>query len=315
MSSVFISSLHIHTPLLYSHSLSQWLGKKVYIKYESLQPSGSFKDRGIGALCQHYAAQSAPGFISSSGGNAGMAVAYASRRFHIPATIVIPKTTPTMMVEKLRAQNATVLVQGENWDESDLIARNIAQTQNLSYIPPFDNPLIWQGYESLIQELKIDNVKPDAILVSVGGGGLLCGLIQGLHKIGWNDVAMITSETLGAASLAQAYQQKKRIRLDKIDTVATTLGAKQICQQAFAWLSQHPIFPQTVTDKEAINACLRFADDQRVLVEPSCGAALALVYEKRPVLQAFETLVVVACGGSGVNLDLLKQWKTQFQLD
>ena len=139
-------------------------------------------------------------------------------------------------------------------------------------------------------------------------------MAQGLHTLGWNDVALITAETEGAASLAESVKQHQRIKLDKINTIAVTLGAKQICEQAFEWTQKHPVFPQTVTDKEAVNACLRFAEDHRLLVEPACGASLALLYEKRAIIEKFDNIVVIVCGGSGVNLALLSQWQKQFGL-
>jgi L-serine/L-threonine ammonia-lyase len=309
-----MTSLHFHTPLLLSHPLSQRCERNIFLKYEALQPSGSFKDRGVGALCLYYAKQKVNGFICSSGGNAGMAVAYASKELGIPAKVIIPKTTPPVMLKKLQAESVDVLIEGDNWDAADKLAREMAAELKFAYIPPFDHPVIWQGYVSIIEELKHDNVKPDAIIVSVGGGGLFCGLVQGLHAIGWQDVAVITAETTGTASLATAVKEQKRIRLDKIDSIAVTLGAKQICQQAFDWTQKHPVFPQTVSDKEAVNACLNFADDHRFLVEPACGASLALLYEKRPILERFNNIVVIVCGGSGVNLELLRGWQKQFGL-
>lgn len=306
--------LSIATPLIHSHALSAMSGRNIYLKCEMLQPSGSFKDRGIGALCLHYANEKVPGFISSSGGNAGLAVAYASQVLNIPATVIVPETTPAIMVKKLEAEKALVIVEGENWDAADAKARELASQEGYAYIPPFDNPIIWQGYMPIIEELKEQTIKPDAIVVSVGGGGLYSGLVQGLHAKGWEDVVMITAETIGAASLATAVKEKKRIRLESINTIATTLGAKQICQRAFDWTQKHPTYPQTVTDKEAVSACLNFANDHRFLVEPACGAALAVVYEKREILQQYNNVVVILCGGSGVNLPLLEKWKKEFGL-
>lgn len=306
--------LSVATPLIHSHTLSELSGRNIYLKCEMLQPSGSFKDRGIGALCLHYANEKVPGFISSSGGNAGLAVAYASQALKIPAIVIVPETTPVIMVKKLEAEKATVRVEGENWDAADAKARELANKEGYAYIPPFDHPIIWQGYMPIIEELKNDMIKPDAIVVSVGGGGLYSGLVQGLHAKGWEDVVMITAETTGAASLATAVKEKQRIRLETINTIATTLGAKQICQRAFDWTQKHPTHPQTVTDKEAVSACLNFANDHRFLVEPACGAALAVVYEKREILQQYNNVVVILCGGSGVNLALLEKWKTQFAI-
>ncbi|HRE30442.1 MAG TPA: pyridoxal-phosphate dependent enzyme [Candidatus Berkiella sp.] len=307
-------ALSIATPLLQSHTLSKLSGRQIYLKCEMLQPSGSFKDRGIGALCAHYAQQHVSGFISSSGGNAGLAVAYASQVLNIPAKVVVPKTTPDIMVQKLRAERAIVIVEGDNWDDADRLAKEISENEHYAYIPPFNNPIIWQGYMPIIDEIKQQMPKPDAIIVSVGGGGLYSGLVQGLHANGWKDVAIITAETEGAASLATAMKEKKRIRLEMINTVATTLGAKQICQQAFDLAMKHPTYPHIVTDKAAVNACLQFADHHRFLVEPACGAALSVIYEQYSIIQQFSNIAVILCGGSGVNLSLLKKWQQQFSL-
>lgn len=305
-------ALHHYTPLLHSHVLTRLVGTQIYLKCESMQPSGSFKDRGIGHLCEYYAKQKVKGFVSSSGGNAGLAVAYASQALKIPAKVIVPLITPEMMISKLKSEGATVIVTGENWNAANEVAKEVAEQEGYAYIPPFDHPIIWEGYTSLVRELQADNIKPDAIILSVGGGGLLSGILQGLYEIGWQDVKIITAETEGAASFAKAMKANKRIILDKIDTVAVTLGAKQICQQAFDWSQKHPIFPEVVSDKEAVQACLNLADDHHLLVEPACGAALAVVYQHRKIIDQFKSVLVILCGGSGVSLQLLETWKRQF---
>lgn len=283
-------------------------GKNIYLKCESLQPSGAFKDRGIGNLCLYYANQGAKGFVSSSGGNAGMAVAYAAQILKLPAVVVVPTTTPPMLIDKIRAEKAQVIVEGINWNAADEIAQKIVQEKGYAFIPPFDHRVIWDGYMSIIDEIDQDLGKPDAIIVSVGGGGLYSGLVEGLRAHGWRDVTIITAETEGAASMAASIKAKKRVILEHIDTIATTLGAKQICQQAFDFSQTHPTIAQTVTDFEAVQACLHFADDHRMLVEPSCGAALAIAYENRALLHQFNNIVVIVCGGNGVSLELLRMW-------
>lgn len=298
------------TPLLHSHPLSRLTGRDIYLKCEALQPSGSFKDRGIGALCAHYAAQSERGFICASAGNAGLAVAYAAQALHRVATIVVPCNTPKAMIEKLQQEHAEVILFGDVWDDTNQHTRHLEQERALHYIHPFDHPIIWQGYTTLIDELHTAKCQPDAIIVSVGGGGLYSGLAQGCEKIGWHDVTLITAETVGAASFAQSYQQKKRIILPHINTIARSLGAKQVCQQAFDWSQRHPTVPQTMTDQQAINACISFANDHRLLVEPACGAALAIAYDNFPLLQQYNTIVIIVCGGSHVSLDMLHSFQS-----
>tara|TARA_R110002110_G_scaffold121431_2_gene297174 strand:- start:7312 stop:8256 length:945 start_codon:yes stop_codon:yes gene_type:complete len=311
-------TLHIHTPLLHSHELSHITGRNIYLKMEALQPTGSFKDRGIGQLCQYFSAQNFNGFVSSSGGNAGISVAYTGKKLGCDVKIFVPRNTLELNIKKMRNEGAEVTVIGDNWDQTNIHAKKIAQNLDYAYIPPFDHPVIWQGYESIVDELKIDldkdNIKPDAIITSVGGGGLFCGLVQGLQKHEWSKTAIITAETIGAASLATSYQKNKHITLSKIDTIATTLGAKQICKQAFNNLQALTVMPQTLSDKQAVSACLQFANDNRVLVEPSCGAALAVPYNNFPILNNFKTVVIIVCGGSGVSLKLLADWKKRFEI-
>lgn len=302
------------TPLLLSKYLSEHLQKNIYIKYETLQPTGSFKDRGIGNFCNYLAKQGSDGFVCSSGGNAGMAVAYASKRLGLPAHIVVPTTTPDHMKAKLKATSANIIEHGSIWNEADELARQKVEELKLDYISPFNHPKIWEGYESIPAEIAQTIDKPDAIVLSVGGGGLYSGIVQGLRKVDWPDVPIITAETKGAASFATAFQQKSHITLDKIDTIAGTLGAKQVCEQAFKLSMEHPTSPQTVTDKQAANACIQFVQDHRILVEPACGASLSLLYDANTALKSYQNIVVILCGGNGISCELLAKWKQQFDI-
>src|SRR5690349_15197906 len=135
-----MKTLHIRTPLIQSHTLSSFLGKEVFLKLEALQPSGSFKLRGIGNLCMHYTKQGKTKFISSSGGNAGLAVAYAGRKLKIAVDVIVPESTPIFVQEKLRLEGARVSVSGASWIEADALARKLAESPEAAYIPPFDHP-------------------------------------------------------------------------------------------------------------------------------------------------------------------------------
>lgn len=304
-----MQKLYIETPLLESNPLSTRLGIPVFLKVEALQPSGSFKNRGIGNLCTHYAKQGAKLFISSSGGNAGLAVAYSGRKLQIPVKVIVPTTTSLLMLEKIRLEKAEVIVKGKDWNEADEYARSLLHEKGAFYIPPFDHPLIWEGYSTLIKEIYEAGCKPGAVIVAVGGGGLFCGVLEGLHKVGWQDVPVITVETNGAASFAASVQAGKVVRLEKLDTIATSLGAREIAQAAFAWTRKHEIFSEVVTDRAAVEGVLRFADDHRILVEPACGAPLSLIYNRLPLLNRFSSVLVIVCGGSGVNREMCSTWE------
>jgi L-serine/L-threonine ammonia-lyase len=107
--------LHIETPVLQSRPLSLLSRKSVWLKLEALQPSGSFKLRGIGAVCEQHARQGKERFISSSGGNAGIAVAYAGRQLSIPVTVVVPETTTKVAKRLIEQEGASVIVHGTSW--------------------------------------------------------------------------------------------------------------------------------------------------------------------------------------------------------
>lgn len=289
--------------------MSALVGAPVHLKMENFQPVGSFKARGIGALCRASVDDGATRLVCASGGNAGYAAAYAGRQLGVPTTIVVPRTTPAWMQDLIRREEAEVIVQGENWDAAHLHAAALAQAAGFAYIHPFDDPRIWAGHAPLIQEMAETGVKPGVLVVAVGGGGLLCGVLEGMHQVGWVDVPVVAVETEGTASLAAAVRAGHLVTLDRIDSIATTLGARTVAAEALAWTRRHPVTPWIVSDRAALRACLRFADDHRVLVEPACGAALSTIYDNAAPLKGVGPIVAIVCGGAGVNLPLLAEWE------
>lgn len=302
---------HVTTPLWDSRPLSMALGTPVLLKMEAFQPAGSFKSRGMGAACRAACEAGATGVVCSSGGNAGYAVAYAGRQLGLKVTIVVPETTSAWAKDLIRSEGAELLVHGAAWDDAHAYALELVRQGERVYIHPFDDPVVWQGHASMIYEIAEAGIKPGAIVVSVGGGGLLCGLVEGLHAVGWTDIPILAVETEGAASFAASVQAGRSVTLDRITSVAVTLGARTVAPQALEWARRHPIVPWIVSDRAAVDACLHFADDHRVVVEPACGAALAAVYGRARPLEGQEPVVIIVCGGAGVNRELLEHWDRQ----
>ena len=303
--------LHTSTPLLESLPLSHALGVPVFLKMEAFQPVGSFKIRGIGYACQVHHEKGAKRLIASSGGNAGYAVAHAGRMLGMGVTVFVPQSTPTWMREIIRREGATVIEHGASWDDAHAHAYEVARREAAAYVPPFDDPLIWTGHASMIDEVASAGLRPGAVVLAVGGGGLLCGVLEGLHRVGWTRVPVLAVETEGAASFARSVNAGRLVTLDRIATVATTLGARTIAAEALSWSRKHPVTPWIVSDPAAVRACLRFADDHRILVEPACGAALSAVYDRAQPLKGGRPVLVIVCGGAGVSLALLRQWACQ----
>ncbi|MBJ9973926.1 pyridoxal-phosphate dependent enzyme [Pseudomonas sp. S75] len=299
-------TLHIHTPLLESRALSLAAGCTVWLKLEALQPSGSFKLRGIGHACEVYRARGAQRFVSSSGGNAGLAVAYAGRALGVPVTVVVPETTSARAVELLKQEHAAVVVVGSSWQEANQYAQGLLREGD-AFIHPFDDPLLWTGHASMIDEVARAGVKPDAVVLSVGGGGLLSGVVEGLQRNGWQDVPVLAVETEGAASLHAAMAAGQPVELDAIASVASSLGAKRVADQALACTQAHPVIAERVSDRQALQACEDFLRDQRILVEPACGAALALAYAPQR-LAGYRNILVIVCGGATATLEQIRTW-------
>jgi len=323
--------LYIQTPLVRSLEVPMSIAPSmdVYFKMDNLQPSGSFKDRGIGHMINTLHRDPATGpvrkLISSSGGNAGHSVATTGQKLGVPVDVYVPVTTKPMMIDKLVARGANVVVQGENWNAADLVARReLARAgEGTHYIPPFDHPLLWEGHSSIVDELMSDvrlgrlPKVPDAIVVSVGGGGLLRGVQLGLERAGcaepeWSNTQIIAVETEGAASFAAAIQATpvQPVRIGAITSVATSLGA--LCVTS-AVLQPSPVLTQSVvvSDYDAVRACDDFLDKHRTLVEPACGAAIASLYapHNTALFDNMACVVVVVCGGSVINQELLQSYK------
>ncbi len=299
--------LHIDSPLFESRPLSIAAGRSVWLKFDALQPPGSFKIRGIGAACQEYVRRGARRLITSSGGNAGIALAWAGRRLSVPVLVVVPETTSERAKELIRREEAEVIVHGASWQEANEIALSLVTVSD-TYVHPFDDPLVWRGHSTLVDEVAAAGCRPDAVVVSVGGGGLMCGIAEGLRQHDWTDVALVAVETVGADSLARALEAGRPVELHAITSLATTLGARQVCEEAVRCSHLHPLQSVVVTDRAAVRACRRFLDDHQVLVEPACGASLAAAYDRTAQLDDFASVLVVVCGGVTTTLDQVELW-------
>lgn len=295
----------IRTPLIHSLPLSQHSGSHVWLKMESAQPTGSFKLRSSGHICRHYAEKGAKAFICSSGGNAGIAVAHSGRRMGLPVTVVVPETTSARARQLIEQEKAKLIVHGKIWSEANEYALSLASQEHI-YIHPFDDPLLWDGISSLVDEVINDGLRPDAVILSVGGGSLLSGIVQGLEKHQLSHIPIYAVETEGTASLNAALKAGERISLDRVSGIATTLAASQVCENAFNVARRSDVRGMIVTDDEAVNACRRFLDDHRVLIEPACGVSLSMLYDRKIRFKPEDNVLVIVCGGASVTLESLQ---------
>jgi len=299
--------LHIRTPLILHPTLST-SSRRIWLKLENLQPSGSFKLRGMGLLCSQAAAQGKRKVVCPSGGNAGLATAVAAASLGLQACIVVPHTTPEATRARIRRTGAEVIVHGKVWDEANQRARELASATDTEYVPAFDHPVLWEGHSTMIDEILEDCPQVDTVVTSVGGGGLLAGILTGLLRHDRRDCRIIACETQGAASFAAAVEAGHPVRLSKIDTVATSLGAAQVAKWPVQHIGEFDHECLVLSDDDAIMGVVRYASDLRQLVEPACGVSLAVAYLDHPALAGARDVVIVVCGGVSISAQLVAGW-------
>ena len=226
------------------------------------------------------------------------------------------------MIAKLREAGARVVQVGASWSEADRHLREVelAQDPNGVYVPPFEHEKIWDGGSTMVDEIgdqMADIGEPDALILSVGGGGLFAGTMRGIDRVYNGKSQVVVVETKGADSLSQSLQAGELITLPAITSIASSLGALRVSETAFREAQRPNVKSVVLEDREAAMACWRFLDDQRMMVEPSCGASLALCYDGKlkkilPHLTNESKVVVIVCGGSAVTLDLISEYKRTY---
>ncbi|SJX61779.1 related to CHA1-L-serine/L-threonine deaminase [Sporisorium reilianum f. sp. reilianum] len=336
------SPLHHHTPLIHSAHLSARTGHNVYLKLDSDQPSGSFKIRGIGAICQSAIAQYGAGqahLVSSSGGNAGLAVAYAA------STIYVPVSTEDEVVARLRAEGARVVVGGEAWDQADAGARADVERmrergEGAVYVHPFEGDALVAGHSGLVDEIVSQLPHPDVLVCSVGGGGLLRGIIHGVRRHPTQPV-LVAVQNFGVDSFNRSLDSytlsltpdlpTNVVQLTAIQSKCTSMGTKKCSlatlHDAIAFSRSHgEIHTLTITDNLSASACWQFSDisqkdlGKERMVELSCASALTPLFHPwilQRIVEGSERLrgkgrlnvVVEVCGGSKVSAEMLEGYR------
>ncbi|KAF7464325.1 serine dehydratase-like [Marmota monax] len=230
-----------------------------------------------------------------------------------------PQKGPLSWVLKEKYESSLRRKGTEIWDDANLRAQELAKRDGWVNVPPFDHPLIWEGNASLVRELKATlGTPPGAVVLAVGGGGLLAGVVAGLVEVGWQHVPIIAMETRGAHSFNAAVEAGKLVTLPDITSVAKSLGAKTVAARALECTRECRVLSEVVDDAEAVSAVQRFLDDERLLVEPACGAALAFIYsgllgrlQAEGRLGPLASVVVIVCGGNGINSGELQALKAK----
>jgi len=290
----------VRTPLIHSEALSERVGRPLYLKLENLQQTGSFKPRGVlTKIATLSAAERARGLVTISAGNHAQALAWAARAAGVACTVVMPADAPAGKIANTRAYGATVILHP---DRVTLLARCQAEQaeHGYCYVPPFDDPAIIAGQGTVGLEILEDLPEVAAIIVPVGGGGLLAGIAVAVRSQN-PAVRVIGVEPEGAPGMMQSLAAGHAIHLDRVQTVADGLAAPFAGELSYALVREWVYAVLPVNDAEILAAIPPLVAWARVVPEPAAAAGLALLFSGRADLPAAGPVVVVISGG---NVDL-----------
>lgn len=288
--------------LIYTPSFSQKCGGEVYFKTENLQVTGSFKVRGaFYKISQLTEAERARGVIACSAGNHAQGVALAATRMGIAATICIPSLAPLSKVEATRAYGAQVeLVKGV-YDDAAARAAALQKETGATFIHPFDDAGVIAGQGTIGLEILEQLPETDAVIVPVGGGGLISGIAFAIKQLR-PQVKIYGVQAQGAPSMAQSLAEKKRVALQAVSTVADGIAVKLPGELTYALCTQYVDKVVTVSDDEICAAILRLIESQKLITE-GAGAvsAAAVLFDKLP-LRGKKAVCVLSGGNIDVSI-------------
>ena len=297
----------IKTPLEPAPSLSVRLANQLLLKREDIQAIFSFKLRGAYNKMAHLSrAILARGVIAASAGNHAQGVALSAKRLHTQATIVMPATTPEIKIAAVKSYGAQVILFGDSYDEAYAHACELGRQQELTFIHPYDDPLVIAGQGTVGMEiLETHPGSIHAIFVPVGGGGLISG-IAAYVKAMRPEIRIIGVEPLDANAMYLSLQQNQRVTLPQVGLFADGVAVKQVGEETFKLCKQF-VDEIILVDADAICAAIKDVfEDTRSILEPAgaLSVAGAKAYVSREGLQG-EKLIAIA-SGANMNFDRLR---------
>jgi len=288
------------TPCPYSQTLSELTGAQCHLKLENLQMTGSFKERGAAnLLLQLDEAERRRGVVAASAGNHGLAVAFHAARLGVPATIVMPSYAPLVKVTSARRYGAEVVLHGTDYDEAYERARALEAERGAVFVHPFDDPRVIAGQGTLALELLEQVEGLDAVVVPVGGGGLVAGVAVAL-KARRPGVRVIGVQAAAIPAMRQALQAQTRVRVPAGATIADGIAVRQCGETTFALAARLVDEIVTVDEEELANAVLLLLEIEKTVVEGAGAAPLAALLH-RPLGLAGRRVALVLTGG---NIDV-----------
>ncbi len=287
-----------HSPCPHSIPLSEITGMEIYCKLDNLQRTGSFKERGArNALAQLPAEQQKRGVIAASAGNHAQALAYQGKLLGVPATVVMPKFAPLIKVSNCQKLGATVVMHGQDFGEAKAHAHEIAKARGLAYIDGYDDPAIIAGQGTMGIEIVEQVPDLDAVVVPVGGGGLLAGVALAVKSLRPH-VKIIAVEAENVASFSAALAAGEPTRFSTKPTLADGLAIPVVGNNAFNIAKDRVDRVITVSEEQIAVSILRIVELEKGVVEGAAATPLAACLSGQLPELAGKKVVILLCGGN-----------------
>ena len=294
-----VKEVTLATNLVYSEYFSNQSGNKVYLKPENMQYTGAYKVRGayykISTMSEDARKK---GLITASAGNHAQGVAYAASKYGVPATVVMPTTTPLIKVNRTKGYGAKVVLYGNVYDEACEYAMKLAKEQGLTFVHPFDDLDVATGQGSIAMEIIKELPTVDYILVPIGGGGLATG-VSTLAKLLNPNIKVIGVEPAGANCLQESLKEGKVVTLPTVNTIADGTAVKTPGSKLFPYLQKNLDSIITVPDEDLIVAFLDMVENHKMIVENS---GLLTVAALKQMNVKDKKIVSILSGG---NMDVI----------
>jgi threonine dehydratase len=287
-----------YSPCPDSIPLSEITGMKIFCKLDNLQRTGSFKERGArNALAQLASDQQKRGVIAASAGNHAQALAYQGKLLGIPATVVMPKFAPLVKVSNCQKLGATLVLQGKDFGEARAHAHEIAKERGLAYIDGYDDPAIIAGQGTMGLELVEQVPDLDAVIIPVGGAGLLAGVSLAVKTLR-ADAKIVAVEAENVASFSAALEAGKPVKVALHPTLADGLAIPQVGSNAFEVVRSLVDQTITVTEEEIAIAIVRLIELEKSVIEGAAATSLAACLSRKLKDLAGKRVVLLLCGGN-----------------
>ncbi|MFT7878824.1 MAG: threonine ammonia-lyase [Sulfurimonas sp.] len=296
-----VSGVVHRTPFSHAPILSQMSGFEIYLKKENLQRTGAFKLRGaFNKIASLMESGGITGVVAASAGNHAQGVAYTAQHFGITATIVMPESTPLTKIQGVKEFGASVILHGANYDEAYAYATEFAKEKGLSFVHPFADDEVMAGQGTITLEMFEEVKDLDAIVVPVGGGGLISGIATAAKALN-PKIKIIGVSAEGAPAMKKSYDAKTAIDTTSVRTIADGIAVRDTSPLTLEYILKHVDMFETVCEDEIAAAILFLLEKQKVLVEGAGAVGVAALMHGKLDLPPDAKVAIVLSGG---NIDV-----------